>query len=121
MEEVPTETNRSTRGCMLVDRACLPLPRRTAEPGGPRHPRPPERGAAASLQPSGLFILVPLRGGEPLTRLAGGFGAAVSTAWRYVYETVARPRLRGGGRPPHPAARWRPSARSPWADTVGTG
>ena len=44
-----------------------------------------------NLGQQALLVLAYLRKGETFAELAGGFGVGVTTAWRYVEETVVVP------------------------------
>jgi Helix-turn-helix of DDE superfamily endonuclease len=88
---------------MLFYRAALPLPSRTLTlvSGVIRRHRVSTGSSRRKLNPGrqALAVLVYLRKGETFGELAAGFGVGVTTAWRYVSETVAllaarAPRLR---------------------------
>jgi DDE superfamily endonuclease/Helix-turn-helix of DDE superfamily endonuclease len=88
---------------MLFYRAALPLSSRTLTfvSGIIRRHRISIGSAWRKLNPGqqALVVLVYLRKGETFGELAAGFGVGVTTAWRYVNETIAllaarAPRLR---------------------------
>jgi hypothetical protein len=77
---------------MLLYRASLPLSRRTLAyaTGVVRRHRAAIGSKGRALPPGtqALMTLVYLRKGETFAELAAGFGVSVSTAWRYVNESV---------------------------------
>ena len=77
---------------MLFYRAALPLSTRTLNyvAGIIRRHRKALGSRWRKLSPArqALLVLAHLRKGETLAAVAGGFGVGVTTAWRYVRETV---------------------------------
>ena len=78
---------------MLFYRAALPLSSRTLTfmSGIIRRHQVSIGSLWRKLNPGqqALLVLVYLRKGETFAELAAGFGVGISTAWRYVNETVA--------------------------------
>jgi len=94
--ERPGETSREQsryRALGLLDRAALPLSSRSLNyvSGIIRRHRRGIGSRWRALNPGqqGLLVLAYLRKGETFAELAAGFGVGVTTAWRYVEETVA--------------------------------
>jgi len=94
--ERPGETSREQsryRALGLLDRAALPLSRQTLTfvSGVIRRHRKSIGSRWRKLNPGqqALLVLAYLRKGETFAELAAGFGVGVTTAWRYVEETVA--------------------------------
>ena len=94
--ERPGETSREQsryRALGLLDRAALPLYRKTLNyaAGISRRHRKAIGSRWRKLNPGqqALLVLAYLRKGETFAELAAGFGVGVTTAWRYVEETVA--------------------------------
>lgn len=50
--------------------------------------RPRQRDRPRPRPPAGLLVLAHLRNGDTYARLAAGFRIAISTAWRYVADTL---------------------------------
>ena len=94
--ERPGETSREQsryRALGLLDRAALPLSCQTLAfvSGVIRRHRKSIGSRWRKLNPGqqALLVLAYLRKGETFADLAAGFGVGVTTAWRYVEETVA--------------------------------
>jgi len=94
--ERPGETSREQsryRALGLLDRAALPLSCQTLAfvSGVIRRYRKSIGSRWRKLNPGqqALLVLAYLRKGETFAELAAGFGVGVTTAWRYVEETVA--------------------------------
>jgi Helix-turn-helix of DDE superfamily endonuclease len=96
---------------MLFYRAALPLSSRTLTfvSGIIRRHRASIGSCWRKLNPGrqALLVLARLRKGETFAELAAGFAVGVTTAWRYVNETVALlwPGRRSSARQPVPRRR----------------
>src|SRR6516225_5990908 len=93
MRQSTKTTFIATRASVLFYRAALPLSRQTLTfvSGVIRRHRKSIGSRWRKLNPGqqALLVLAYLRKGETFAELAAGFGVGVTTAWRYVEETVA--------------------------------
>jgi DDE superfamily endonuclease/Helix-turn-helix of DDE superfamily endonuclease len=91
-EAIDQESFTPPGASMLFYRAALPLSSRTLTfvSGIIRRHRTASGSRWRKLNPGkqALLVLVYLRKGETFAELAAGFGVGVTTAWRYVNETV---------------------------------
>jgi Helix-turn-helix of DDE superfamily endonuclease len=103
---------------MLFYRAALPLSSRTLAfvSGLIRRYRTSIRSCWRKLNPGqqALLVLVYLRKGETFAELAAGFAVGVTTAWRYVNETVGLLAVRA----PKLRAAVRAAKKAGWAFVV---